>query len=439
MATGQYIGARYVPKFYQNSVDGSANWESNVVYEPLTYVTLTNGHMYISKKQVPATVGTPAANVDYWLDVGNYNGFIDELQSQIGDLNDLIVPNVSDLVSAVNETYERATSKRKYIFIGDSYATGQGPDVTVTDYVTTIISLFNLTASDYYRAQQGGASWKGFSGRPSYQSLLESLSSTITDKDSITDIIVCGGVNDTSGTVSDGQGAMATFRNYVASNYPNATVRVGFIGWSSDRATRWLMYQISYPLYTTCGFVGFQALDIPIPILHGYSTDFQSDGVHPNATGQNKLAWCIAGALSGGKGRFTNPSYSTFVTKTNGVFSTDLTFDKRVTQDAIIISAQGKTLNFNSGATFSWLTDIEICRFTSNPDIDFLMSSDGVQTAAILGWNDGTTHMTPCTAVLWIRDNKLYMRFSGDTTITPSGLVFLIISKFTASLVPVCC
>ena len=86
MATRQYIGARYVPKFYVNSVDGSAAWQSNVVYDPLMYVTLTNGHMYISKKQVPATVGTPAENPQYWLDVGSYNGFIDNLQQQINAL-----------------------------------------------------------------------------------------------------------------------------------------------------------------------------------------------------------------------------------------------------------------------------------------------------------------------------------------------------------------
>lgn len=84
--TREYIGARYVPKFYTNSVDGSAAWESNVVYEPLTYVTLTNGHMYISKKEVPATIGTPASNIQYWLDCGSYNGFIDDLQQQINAL-----------------------------------------------------------------------------------------------------------------------------------------------------------------------------------------------------------------------------------------------------------------------------------------------------------------------------------------------------------------
>ena len=94
MATRQYIGARYVPKFYQNSVDGSAQWESNVVYEPLTYVTLTNGHMYISKKQVPATVGSPVSNIDYWLDVGSYNGFIDQLQDEIDAINNVTIPAV---------------------------------------------------------------------------------------------------------------------------------------------------------------------------------------------------------------------------------------------------------------------------------------------------------------------------------------------------------
>ena len=90
MATRQYIGARYVPKFYENSVDGSTQWEPNVVYPPLTYVTLANGHMYISKKRVPATVGTPASNVTYWLDVGDYNGFISQLQDEIDELNSVV-------------------------------------------------------------------------------------------------------------------------------------------------------------------------------------------------------------------------------------------------------------------------------------------------------------------------------------------------------------
>ena len=99
MATRQYIGARYVPKFYQNSVDGSAQWESNIVYEPLTFVTLTNSHMYISKKQIPATVGSPVSNIEYWLDVGSYNGFIEELQDEIDTINNTTIPAIQDAVA----------------------------------------------------------------------------------------------------------------------------------------------------------------------------------------------------------------------------------------------------------------------------------------------------------------------------------------------------
>ena len=102
MATRQYIGARYVPKFYQNSVDGSTQWESNVVYEPLTYVTLINGHMYISKKQVPATIGSPATNIEYWLDVGTYDGYIDDLQQQINAITGTTIPALEGSISSLD-------------------------------------------------------------------------------------------------------------------------------------------------------------------------------------------------------------------------------------------------------------------------------------------------------------------------------------------------
>lgn len=111
----QYIGARYVPIFYQNSLDPtSSEWEANVTYEPLTWVSLPNGYMYISKKEVPANTGTPASNPDYWLEAGQYNAYIQNLQDQIDDMQDGTIPgslqeqintnasNITSLQSAVN-------------------------------------------------------------------------------------------------------------------------------------------------------------------------------------------------------------------------------------------------------------------------------------------------------------------------------------------------
>lgn len=87
MAIHQYIGARYVPKFYQNSLDpSSCEWEPNVTYEPLTMVTTPNNHAYISKMTVPDTIGTPAANANYWLETGNFNAYIQALQDELDAL-----------------------------------------------------------------------------------------------------------------------------------------------------------------------------------------------------------------------------------------------------------------------------------------------------------------------------------------------------------------
>ena len=118
MATRQYIGARYVPKFYQNSVDGSSQWESNVVYEPLMYVTLTNGHMYLSRKQVPATVGSPVDNIDYWLDIGSYNGFIEQLQGEIDTINDVTIPAIQGSVALKQDITDNSLETTSKTVVG---------------------------------------------------------------------------------------------------------------------------------------------------------------------------------------------------------------------------------------------------------------------------------------------------------------------------------
>ena len=87
MATRQYIGARYVTKIYENSLDpSSAEWEASVNYEPLTLVTYNNGS-YLSKKEVPGSVGDPASNPSYWVQTGFYNGQIAALDAKISNLN----------------------------------------------------------------------------------------------------------------------------------------------------------------------------------------------------------------------------------------------------------------------------------------------------------------------------------------------------------------
>lgn len=104
MSLHQYIGARYVPYYYQNSLDPtSTEWEPNVTYEALTVVTLPNQHSYISKKTVPDTIGSPALNAEYWLDQGSRDAYINSLQSQIDTINNTDLPAIDGRLDTLEE------------------------------------------------------------------------------------------------------------------------------------------------------------------------------------------------------------------------------------------------------------------------------------------------------------------------------------------------
>lgn len=115
----QYIGARYVPKFYTNSVDpDSIEWEADVAYEPITVVSYM-GDSYTSKIPVPATVGNPADNPHYWARTGQFNAAIAALQEEmqavklrVTDLetqcgNETLETNAQTLSGGINELKEQ--------------------------------------------------------------------------------------------------------------------------------------------------------------------------------------------------------------------------------------------------------------------------------------------------------------------------------------------
>ena len=87
MSTRQYIGARYVPKFYD--FEGSTEWRPGVEYENLTVVT-RNRNSYTSRKPVPANVGEPETNPEYWAATGLYNEQIEEYRQDVTELTNRV-------------------------------------------------------------------------------------------------------------------------------------------------------------------------------------------------------------------------------------------------------------------------------------------------------------------------------------------------------------
>lgn len=94
MSTRQYIGARYVPKFFENP-NGSAEWIKEKSYEALTVVTHL-GDSYTSRKNVPINVDI--LNTDYWVLTGNFNYQLNDVSNKLKNtqyffdtVNDMIV------------------------------------------------------------------------------------------------------------------------------------------------------------------------------------------------------------------------------------------------------------------------------------------------------------------------------------------------------------
>lgn len=101
---GQYIGARYVPKFM-------GVYNPTQIYEALDVVDNGLGTSYISK--IPTPAGTPLTNTTYWAIYGATSGAIINLQNQINNMQDGTVPgslqeqintNTSDITALTNKT-----------------------------------------------------------------------------------------------------------------------------------------------------------------------------------------------------------------------------------------------------------------------------------------------------------------------------------------------
>lgn len=85
MATNTYIGARYVPKFFNNN--GSSEWVQGVPYEALTIVTYL-GNSYTSMVPVPSNAGAPNVATKYWVLTGNYNAQLDTTNRLLDSLQE---------------------------------------------------------------------------------------------------------------------------------------------------------------------------------------------------------------------------------------------------------------------------------------------------------------------------------------------------------------
>ena len=294
MGVRQYIGARYVPKFYEGS-NGSA-WDEGVVYEPLVIVSYLNNY-FTSKKTVPATVGAPNLNPEYWANIGLLGDLENRMTQAEGDIDSL--EGRMDTAEEDIEDLQDATRKKKYLFVGDSYAAGYSPDGDVTGWPSLVASNLGLGNGDYDVIAVSGS---GISNQHTNEYYLPYIiqQAEIEDADSFTDVVVCCGRNDIgSGVVSGLEAGFSALHSVVASKFKNAVLRIGFIGsdFNLSEFSQTKGAELHSALMIYCKERFYLA---GVENILANKTLMSSDGKHPNQSGQDLLGVFIANAIMSG-------------------------------------------------------------------------------------------------------------------------------------------
>lgn len=218
MAMRQYIGARYVLKVYENSLNpASSDWEAGVTYEPLTMVTYLNSS-YLSKKEVPGSIGNPASNPSYWTVTGAYNGQILNLQNQIDAIN-AVLPTLQGSIDTLDEVVDfiGKYSNKKICIYGDSLSARAFGNDDWTVPFNTLMTALGSTVTNH--AVAGG-------------DMTDANTYALADTNTYDFVLIWVGINDANnGTPLGAFDAAGTFAKLyhelivkIKANSPNAII-----------------------------------------------------------------------------------------------------------------------------------------------------------------------------------------------------------------------
>ena len=286
----QYIGARYVTKIYENSLDpGSCEWESGVVYEPLTIVSYQNSS-YLSRTSVPANAGNPAAATTYWAQTGFYNGQIAQLQNEIGTLTDLKTDDKDSLTDAINEIVEKTFDK--ILLVGDSYVAQSGS--VLAEKLQEAFRIPVITAA---------VSSMGFTHAVDGRTFVDLLTNySESTRLTVKKLIVYGGINDPGNTYSDEYDAVDYFIRQAKTLYPNAQIYVFGPQATTTSAlypSQGIIVNAIMAAATANGVVHADASKWLMLTPYAYSDVYKSDKVHPTNIGDAIIAGKMLNVING--------------------------------------------------------------------------------------------------------------------------------------------
>lgn len=200
--------------------------------------------------------------------------------------------------SELNEKISRA-AKKYFIFQADSYGNKSN------EWPALLAKFLGIKSTDYIIIAHDGDAFATDQGtQDKFVTTLQNNAYRVSDPQSVTDIIICGGRNDYRQYQTAIENGMEEYNSKAKELFPNAKISVGFIGWDlntteiDNNKELYLSYGCSTYIKKAHS-LGWNYLNGVEYIMH-YSPYFQSDGKHPNSDGSKAIAEGIAAAYKTG-------------------------------------------------------------------------------------------------------------------------------------------
>ena len=284
---------------------------------------------------------------------------INSLSDKFNDLKTEADKNTNDLIKLKPLS---KVQNRKFLFVGDSYAVGYqgaGQD-NIQGYFDKVKNRYNLNAQII---AENGYGFLGINNNLKWINLIQNAN--IQNKDSFTDILICGGMNDRA-TDEVMENSMNELFTYLENNFINAIIHIGCVGRYKKSSEQNLinMRKIAKIYKTFTIRRGHKYIDNSELILHRGGW-FINDDIHPNENGEKQLAYGIEQYLINNKiTSFLDISNSDdFMSDTilpaEGINTNNIMQYSRINENNVTISFAG-TIQFNNAININNLTDIII-------------------------------------------------------------------------------
>ena len=273
-----YECTTYLVNYLTKEVVPTVNNNSEVVKELQTYV-----EHYFDNLDVQEEINNKLdemAESGVLADIINEEIF-NELSTQVNtNTND-----ITNLKTKVIGNQANDLSVNKFIFFGDSYASG---DLGYS-WISKLVDLIGLPSANVYDYSSNGGGFT-ITGNTFLNKLNQAITN-IVNKEEITNILVAGGFNDghfSSATSSEISSAIQNFIETAKASFPNAKITIAHIGWTSEITWKKDMRK-SIKAYKECVKYGATYITNIEYTLHRYDL-LLNDKYHPTETGVELIA-----------------------------------------------------------------------------------------------------------------------------------------------------